>query len=196
MARLVLGVFAALIVGFAVWAALPTSRPLAAPITTAARTPASAAPPSPSPSPSPSPTPLAPPADLDAKVAGCVGAQRTVAAARAQRNGPTPAGQPTDAAVVARGCAPLYQQPACRDAMIHFDDPPPEKRSIAVLQACARVYCPILAAPKPAVCARPDAVPEDEQQFVAWNELRTAILTHDIGASATQLVLSPPDRGR
>ena len=190
MARLVLGVFAALIVGFAVWAALPTSRPLAAPITTAARTPPSAPPPS------PPPTPTAAPDGLDAKIAACVGAQRTVAAARAQRNGPTPAGQPSDAAVVARGCAPLYQQPACRDAMMHFDDPPLEKRSIAVLQACARVYCPILADPKPAVCARPDVVPEDEQQFIAWNQLRAAILTHDIGASAAQLVLSPPDRGR
>jgi hypothetical protein len=29
-----------------------------------------------------------------------------------------------------------------------------------------------------------------------WNDLRAAILTHDIGAAATQLVLSPPDRGR
>ena len=190
MARLVLGVIAALIVGFAVWAALPTSRPLAAPITDRR---------------------------ANASVRRTAGAvtdahrgRRTISTRRSPaasaRSAPSPprahsvtdrrrqASRPTPPSS-SRGCAPLYQQPACRDAMMHFDDPPPEKRSIAVLQACARVYCPILSAPKPAVCARPDAVPEDEQQFIAWNELRAAILTHDIGAAAAQAVLSPRARG-
>ncbi len=194
MARLLLGAVAALIIGFAVWAALPATPPLAPPGTNPS--PPAAAPAAPE---RKAVRPVAttePAVDLDAAIAGCIGAQHLVAAARATRGGPAPAGQPSDAAVVARGCAPLYHQAACRDAMMRFDDPPPAQRSIAVLQACARAYCGLLPAPKPSVCAHPDAVPEDEQQYAAWNELRTAILTHDIGASAAQLVLSPPERRR
>jgi hypothetical protein len=184
MARLLLGLVAALIIAFAVWAAIPSTPPLAQPTT---RTTAAVTPPAPAP---------AGGGDLEPKIAGCLAAQRQVADARAQRGGPAPAGQPSDAAVVARGCAPLYREAACRDAMMHFDDPPPPQRSITVLKACAHAYCGILTAPKPSVCDHPDAVPEDEQQFAAWNDLRTAILTHDIGAAAAQRVLAPPpDRG-
>ena len=195
MARLILGLVGASIVALAVWSALPSTPPLAAPTA-----PHNIAPITPRAEDRPRPTPpseAAPPGaagDLDAKITACLDAQRAVAAARAQRGGPAPAGQPSDAAVVSRGCAPLYAQPACRDAQLHFDDAPLEKRSAAVLTACARAYCGILADPKPSVCAHPDAVPEDEQQYIAWNELRSAILTHDIGAAATQRVLSPPPR--
>lgn len=172
MARLLLVLVGAVIIGLAVWAAMPSTHPTlgAASATTAQ------------------------PSSEEANIAACLAAQSQVAAARAQRGGPTPPGQPSDAAVVSRGCAPLYKQPACRDAMMHFDDPPPPQRSITVLQACARAYCGLLAAPKPSVCEHADAVPQDEQQYAAWNELRTAILTHDIGAAAAQRVLSPPER--
>jgi|SRR6185369_7224329 len=197
MARLILGLVGAAIVAAAVWAAWPSTPPLAAPATPRSiapvvpRAPAERERPIP-----PAQAAAAPPADanLDAKIDACLGAQRQVAAARAQRGGPAPAGQPSDAAVVSRGCAPLYHEAGCREALVHFDDPPPEKRSATVLTACARAYCGLLPAPKPSVCANPDAVPEDEQQYVAWNDLRTAILTHDIGAAATQRVLTPPAR--
>ena len=185
MARLILGLVGAAIVAGAAWAAWPSTPPLSAPVK-----PRSIAPVVPT---APS---AAPPADanLEAKIDSCLGAQQKVAAARAQRGGPAPAGQPSDAAIVSRGCAPLYHEAGCRDALLRFDDPPPEKRSAAVLTACARAYCGLLPAPKPSVCANPEAVPEDEQQYIAWNDLRTAILTHDIGAAATQRVLSPPRR--
>jgi hypothetical protein len=196
MARLLLGLVALAIVATAVWAAWPSTPPLAAPVA-----PRNIAPVVPTAPPGerarPTPPPSQPPpadANLEGKITACLDAQRQVAAARAQRGGPAPAGQPSDAAVVSRGCAPLYHETACREALVRFDDPPPEKRSAAVLTACARAYCPMLAAPKPSVCANPDAVPQDEQQYVAWNDLRTAILTHDIGADATQRVLAPPPR--
>jgi hypothetical protein len=199
MARLILGLVGAAIVAAAVWAAWPSTPPLAAPVT-----PRTIAPVVPTadrerarPTPPQEAAPAAAPAadaNLESKIDACLGAQRQVAAARAQRGGPAPAGQPSDAAVVSRGCAPLYRETACREALVRFDEPPPEKRSAAVLTACARAYCGMLAAPKPSVCANPEAVPEDEQQYIAWNDLRTAILTHDIGAAATQRVLTPPPR--
>ena len=192
MGRIALGIVAAVIVGLAVWAALPATPPLAAP---------SLPPITPSPTvPAERREAARPPAavdgDLDAKIAACLAAQQKVGSARAQRGGPAPAGQPSDAAVVSAACAPLYKQPACRDAMVRFDEPPPPQRSRTVLSACAKAYCGELPAPKPSVCAHPDNVPEDEQQFIAWNELREAILKHDIGATAAERVLSPPDRGR
>jgi hypothetical protein len=196
MVRLLLGGIAAAIVGVAIWSAVPSTPPLAAPSLGSAPTPS--APPPQRAAPPAAPTPVAAAAtdDLEAKLAGCLAAQQKVAAARAARGGPAPAGQPSDAAVVSSGCAPLYRQPACREAMMRFDEPPPERRSAAVLQACARAYCGLLGPPKPAVCANPDSVPQDEQQFIAWNELRQAILTHDIGPAAAQRALNPPERGR
>jgi len=200
IAALVLGLVGAAIVAGAVWAAWPSTPPLSAPVKPRSIAPvmptvpaAERAQPTP---PSAAPPAAAPPADanLEAKIDACLGAQQKVAAARAQRGGPAPAGQPSDAAIVSRGCAPMYHEAGCRDALMRFDDPPPEKRSATVLTACARAYCGLLAAPKPSVCANPEAVPEDEQQYIAWNDLRTAILTHDIGAAATQRVLSPPRR--
>ncbi|HXU72703.1 MAG TPA: hypothetical protein VN947_25450 [Polyangia bacterium] len=210
MGRFALGVFAAALVALAIWAALPTAPPMmssgpAAPTpivpngTTreTARPPLAPRPlpPTAAPARPPEPTPVAP-EDLDAKIAGCVGAQSMVAQARARRGGPAPAGQPSDAAMVARGCAPLYREAGCREAMMRFDDPPPARRSAAVLEACAHAYCDKLSPPKPAVCSHVDNIPQDEQQYTEWNDLRLAILTHDIGASAAQLVTAPPPRQR
>jgi hypothetical protein len=73
--------------------------------------------------------------------------------------------------------------------MLHFDEPPPEARSATVLSTCARAYCAQLPAPKPAACANPGQVPDD--QWAAWSELRLAILTRDVGQAAAQRALSP-----
>ena len=192
MPRVLLGVIAALVIGLAVWAAVPSTPPLAAPsLPTPGESPMHVAARQPAAAPA-----AAADGDLEPKIAACLAAQEKVGASRARRGGPAPAGEPSDAAVVSAACAPLYRQPACRDAMAHFDTPPPPERSRAVLQACARAYCGLLPAPKPAVCADPEHVPEDQQQFMAWNDLREAILTHDLGPAAAQRVLSPPDRGR
>ena len=195
MGRFVIGAAGALLVGFAVWAALPSTPPLAG---APGNSSGGLVGPTPIvPKGVANPTASPPAADeLDVRIAGCIGATRNVAAARAKRGGPAPAGEPSDAAIVSRGCAPLYKEPACREAMMKFDDPPPERRSATVLQACAKAYCDKLGAPKPAVCGHVDAIPEDETQYTEWNELRQAALTHDIGASATAIVLAGPARPR
>ena len=208
MGRIILIAAGALLVGLAVWAAVPSTPPLASsgpvgpsPIVASAE---HGSDPHPGPrrpaadnAPVVAPTLVKPgPGDLDVKIAACIGAERSVAAMRAQRNGPAPSGQPSDAALVARGCASLYLEAGCRDAMIHFDDPPKEQRSATVLQACARAYCDKLPQPKPQVCAHVDNVPQDETQYSEWSDLRRAILTHDIGDSAAQIVLAGPARAR
>ena len=122
--------------------------------------------------------PAEPAGDLDARSPPASARAPWSPRARATRGGPAPAGQPSDAAVVARGCAPLYRQAACRDAMMRFDDPPPGaalERGAAGVRA--RLLRPAARAEAVGLRAHPDAVPEDEQQYIAWNELRRAILS-------------------
>ncbi|MGZ3442963.1 MAG: hypothetical protein ACXVDD_25755, partial [Polyangia bacterium] len=95
MVRLLLGAIAAAIVGLAIWSAVPSTPPLAAPSLGSATAPSprqreAARPPTPAPAPS-----AAPADDLDAALADCLGAQQKVAAARATRGGPAPAGEPS-----------------------------------------------------------------------------------------------------
>ena len=92
MGRFVLGAAGALLVGLAVWAAWPSAPPLAG---SSRGMPSSEL---------VGPTPIvpkgvanpiaSPPAadELDVRIAGCIGATRNVAAARAKRGGPAPAG--------------------------------------------------------------------------------------------------------
>jgi hypothetical protein len=173
-ARIAIGAGLALLIGLGVWVALPNG-------TVSGRDTIGAAPLG-------SPAVRTPPVavrnndndgGLRARVDACLAAQRDVAARRQARGGPAPAGEPSDAGIVARACAPLYTQPACRDAQVNFDTPPPEARVMTVFRACARGYCPGLPDPKPSAC---DHEPADGQEtFIAWNDLRSAILRHDIG---------------
>jgi hypothetical protein len=112
------------------------------------------------------------------KVDACVLAQEQVAQRRATR-GRAPPGGPSDAAVVAGACAPLFKDAACRDAMMHFDDPPIEARSRVVFDVCTKAYCPTLPAPRPAACERPTAEPSEMPG--QWNELRELVLRREIG---------------
>jgi hypothetical protein len=114
-------------------------------------------------------------------VDACLAAQAQVTARRASRGAPTAPGEPTDGAVVARACAPLFHEAACRQAHVDFDTPPPEARASTLLRACEQAYCPLLPAPKPSACD-PAKVPADGMEtFTAWAELRAASLRHDIG---------------
>ncbi|MDB4968556.1 MAG: hypothetical protein JWN44_4245 [Myxococcales bacterium] len=162
MGRVVAIVVGVLVVGLAVWAAMPLRTATTG--TTGAE-------------------------DLGPRIEACLVAQKEVSARRQARTAPPPPGEPSDAAVVSRACAPLYKQPSCKDAMMRFDEPPMEARSATVFLACARAYCPQLPEPKPAACKDPNVVPEE--QWVAWSELRQAILRHDLGAEAAQRVLAP-----
>jgi hypothetical protein len=112
------------------------------------------------------------------EVDACVLAQAQVSQRRAIR-GASPSGGPSDAAVVAQACAPLFANTACREAMTHFDDPPVEARSRTLFEACTRAYCPTLPAPRPPACDRPAA---DPSELVGqWNELRETVLRREIG---------------
>lgn len=126
--------------------------------------------------------------DLARDVDACVAAQREVASRRAQRGGPAPPGQPSDAGVVSRACAPLFLQPACRDVMLRFDEAPPAERAATVQKVCAVEYCALLPPPKPAVCAHPADPPTD---LTEWAELREAILKHDIGPELAARAFPP-----
>ena len=174
----------ALLMGIAVWAAVPNAVNVpkaglgVAPAVPAAETQRAVATP-----PSVAVPPVAPgPGDVHALVENCRNVQAQVAARRAARGGPTPPGEPTDAGLVAQSCAPLYHEPGCRQAQLDFDKTAPELRMTTVLQACEHDYCPLLPAPKPSVCNPANAAPADGMDtFTAWAELRAAILRRDIG---------------
>jgi hypothetical protein len=132
-------------------------------------------------------TPVAAPAtpaaaDTNAAIDACIAGSKVVAERRASRGAPAAAGEPSDSAVVARACAPLFHEAACREAHLHFDDPPADVRSQTVLDACKRDYCDKLAAPKPRACDPSQPPPEDGlATFQTWDELRHAIWKRDLG---------------
>lgn len=192
-ARIGIGAGLALLIGLAVWTALPNAVGTAVPAKEIA--PVIPAPPPPQPvatKPAVDVPPAPPPsADVRARVDACLAAQAQVAQRRATRGGPTPPGEPSDAAVVARACAPLYQEAGCRQAQLDFDKPEPPQRVATVLQACERAYCATLPAPKPAACD-PNSRPEDGMAtFTAWNDLRAAILRRDLGETEAARAFPP-----
>jgi hypothetical protein len=179
-----IGIIAGIVVlmGLAVWAALPSAVPPPAGLGVAPVIPAPPPAPAVATPPAVAAVAPAPAADVHARVEVCRTAQAQVAERRATRGGPTAPGEPSDAAVVSRACAPLFREAGCRQAQLDFDKPEPAARMTTVLQACERDYCPLLAAPKPAVCDPAKAAPADGMEtFTAWAELRTAILSRDIG---------------
>src|SRR5215470_15544744 len=131
----------------------------------------------------PAPAPAATtPTDVNAAIDACIAGAKSVAARRQTRGGPAAPGEPSDSAVVARACAPLFREAACREAHLHFDDPPADGRSQAVLGACKAAYCDELPAPKPRACDPGQPPPEDGlATFQTWDELRHAIWKHDLG---------------
>jgi hypothetical protein len=129
-------------------------------------------------------------ADARALVDACVAARREVMARRAARGGPSPPGEPSDAALVSSACAPLYGEATCRDAMLKFDEPPPAERVTRVIDACVRAYCPKLPPPRPGICERQ---PDDPmERLAAWDALRMAILGREIGHELAQRANAAP----
>jgi hypothetical protein len=129
--------------------------------------------------------------DVRAMVDGCLGAQHDVAARRASR-GRAPAGEPSDAAAIARACAPLFRRPECHDAMMDFDAPPPERRVVSILNACAHAYCAVLPAPQPPACAATGSSPSE--LLGQWSELRAAALRLELGETEANRVLAAGGR--
>jgi hypothetical protein len=166
MGRYAILVAGAAVVALAVWAALPANAPRATGERAAEPVTADS---------------------LEPAIAACIRAQAEVSQRRAARGASRP-GEPSDAGVVAQACAPLYHEAACRKAMEKFDEPPPAERAATVLRICAHAYCPLIAAPKPSVCARPDEAPVD---LTLWADLRQAALERDIGRERAARVLAP-----
>ena len=93
------------------------------------------------------------------------------------------------AGVIATGCADLYSRAACRDA--HREAPAEriERRAASIATACADAYCPTLAAPQPALCARRSTLPPPTELLPLWVELNERILHEDLGPERAARIL-------
>ena len=77
-------------------------------------------------------------------------------------------------------CKNLYVEPRCRDAWQKIAWVSPSEKAAKLSQmidACRVAYCPILPAPRPAICQG-----KVEDATLGWGELQLAILSYDLGA--------------
>jgi hypothetical protein len=74
---------------------------------------------------------------------------------------------------IARGCATLYADPLCREAVVE------SKKPLSHVSVCRQRYCGALGSPKPTACSM--ALDSDDKRQAAWAELSQAILRHDLG---------------
>ncbi len=79
---------------------------------------------------------------------------------------------------IADACADVVVEKPCHDEFKAYDTPP-EERIAKLVETCARAYCPILPAPKPARCTDPGA---DAAAF--WH----AVHLFDLGPEATAIL--------
>ena len=79
---------------------------------------------------------------------------------------------------IADACADVVVEKPCHDEFRNYDTPP-EQRIAKLVDACARAYCPILPAPKPARCTDPSG---DLASF--WH----AVHLFDLGPEATAIL--------
>jgi hypothetical protein len=93
-----------------------------------------------------------------------------------------PRADPTSEVRVAKACAGVYKNAACRDAHERYDSRPLEERAMTVTERCRAAYCPDLAEPKPKLCAEEIPAAQNILRF----ELRIAIWKHDLGPEVAQ----------
>ena len=94
---------------------------------------------------------------------------------------------------LARACADIYREPACREAM---RSPPadPSMFAATIARTCRDAYCPRLSAPLPRLCGRGD-LPVPSELASQWPELQQQILALELGPEAARTVpLVPPMR--
>jgi biopolymer transport protein ExbD len=90
----------------------------------------------------------------------------------------------TRLASVADACKHLYVEKACRDAWDRGMAGPVAERMTIVARGCRDAYCPLLAEPRPGLCAAadtPGAADGSPSPMQGWGELQLAILTLDLG---------------
>src|SRR4051794_40025373 len=112
-ARIAIGAVMALVIGLAVWAAMPRGAAELPPPTGSLGSPAGL------------PGPSTGGESVAARVDACLAAQQKVGELRRTRGGPPAPGGPSDQSIVSAACAPLFAEPGCREAQLHFDAPPP-----------------------------------------------------------------------
>jgi hypothetical protein len=109
---------------------------------------------------------------------------RTVATWNARASGDEPDGTPEEHSDINQACAPLYAEPACRDAIARVAGSPAERVG-GRIRACRDAYCPKLS-PRPALCDREAKTASEAAPL--WRELDDAILRHDLGSRAEELI--------
>ena len=91
---------------------------------------------------------------------------------------------------VANACAPLFEEPSCREGYVLAWDErtSPASRIGVLVDACSAAYCPKLGEPRPALCMHraTQLAPLSEQ----WQEFQRAALTRDQGAARAERVLA------
>lgn len=79
---------------------------------------------------------------MDEALATCAAALEAVQDARPEDRG----------ALFAVGCADVFEEPVCREAIRMSPAARPELRAHMIAAACQHAYCPLLAEPRPAFC--------------------------------------------
>jgi len=88
------------------------------------------------------------------------------------------------------GCADLFVEGGCRQAMRAAADLPANERSASVRSACREAYCPLLEDPCFVACARP-FLPDPAPGRSLWFQLLHAILVHDLGPDRAARIYGP-----
>lgn len=86
-----------------------------------------------------------------------------------------------------RACAPLHQEPACRDAWIGATaEGFAAERMQRVATVCRDAYCPKLPEPKPSMCERFGKTPSENAELL--QDFDDAVLRLELGPSAEPIV--------
>jgi hypothetical protein len=83
-------------------------------------------------------------------------------------------------AIYARGCADLYREPRCHDAVAKLAEVKPADRVDVLWHACATAYCPKMHEPLPELCAPGSPVRDLASLVAGWRNLDRRILALEL----------------
>jgi biopolymer transport protein ExbD len=78
----------------------------------------------------------------------------------------------------------MIVEPACRDAMQHFDSVPPAERAATLARRCREAYCPRLPEPRPALCGKDFENSPPSMLLPQWKAFCATVLSFDLGPLA------------
>lgn len=89
-------------------------------------------------------------------------------------------------AEMVRGCADIYSPPECRAAILATAEAPLGSGFEGLVRACRDAYCPLLAAPKPELCAA--QLGDGKGASAAeWQAFTRRMLAHEMGVPEEEL---------